>query len=217
MDHISLEFRNILNTNNKNLVEIVNAAYINKSNISAANITIDDITTPDLLPIEIASLESINFTTNGPTPLFLNDTTPVRINNYTNAKISEDYDVSYNDLSNYGLYIDRSINPFNSAKLKLNNMVRFQKQGSKYFNYVQPYQHFLSTPKDGVNCYSFALKPIDYQPSGVCNFSKFQNIDLEFEFNKNLDKNVNNSYIHYYATNYNLLKINNGKGNLIFL
>ena len=217
LDHINSEFKNIVNNNNKNLVEIVNSAFINKSNITSSTITLDDINTPELLPIEILSLQTNNFTTLGTTPLFNSAFTPERIKIYNSCKISEDYDIIYNDFSNYGLYIDGSVNPFKTSKLKLNNHTRFNKQSNKYFNYVQPYQHFSSTPSEGINCYSFALNPIEYQPSGICNFSKFEDKELEFEFNTKLDKKIKNSYIYIYATNYNLLKISNGRSNLLYL
>ena len=40
-----------------------------------------------------------------------------------------------------------------------------------YFNKQQMYQHFKKKPKDGIYVYSFALNPLEFQPSGNCNFS----------------------------------------------
>ena len=75
-------------------------------------------------------------------------------------------------LQNYGIFIDGSVNPIAYALLKFNGHDRFDRREGEYFNYVQPEQHHSNTPKDGINCYSFALYPEDHQPSGACNFTK---------------------------------------------
>ena len=82
------------------------------------------------------------------------------------------------DYTNYGNNIDGTDNPITTSKLQLNGHDRFQARDGSYFNYVQPYQHFTNTPADGINVYSFALKPEDHQPSGTCNFSRIDNATL---------------------------------------
>jgi len=71
---------------------------------------------------------------------------------------------------NYGIFIDGSVNPIHHGILQLNGQDRFCKRDGHYFNYVQPYQHFSCTPSDGINVYSFALRPEEHQPTGSCNF-----------------------------------------------
>ena len=44
---------------------------------------------------------------------------------------------------------------------------------------VQPYQHHRSIPAPGINCYSFALNPEDDQPSGSCNMSRIDLVQLQ--------------------------------------
>ncbi len=65
------------------------------------------------------------------------------------------------------------------AKLQINGHDRFSVRDSRYFRRVQPYQHHTGAPDKPVYCYSFALRPEEYQPSGTCNFSRIDNAYLE--------------------------------------
>ena len=88
------------------------------------------------------------------------------------------FSCSLNSHNNYGVHVDGSANPVLSGKLQLNGHDRFSTRGGNYFNYVQPYEHFRNTPADGINVYSFALNPIEHQPSGSCNMSRIDNATL---------------------------------------
>lgn len=123
------------------------------------------------------------------------------------------------DHFNYGNNIDRSDNPVVAAKLQLNGSDRFQERDGAYFNYVQPWQHFSNTPADGINVYSFALKPEDHQPSGTCNFSRIDNATLQIRCGQNNATGLNdykeshlgvNSVLKIYAVNYNVLRVMSG-------
>jgi hypothetical protein len=136
------------------------------------------------------------------------------------------------DYFNYGNMVDGSDNPLYTGKLQLNGHDRFQDRDGNYFNYVQPYQHFSNTPADGINVYSFALKPEDHQPTGTCNFSRIDNATLLLDvgvYNKSYNsisstsstdlnsfKNrsgyLNNasSQLNIYTVNYNVLRVMSG-------
>ena len=123
------------------------------------------------------------------------------------------------DHFNYGNNIDRSDNPVVASKLQLNGSDRFQERDGAYFNYVQPYQHFSNTPADGINVYSFALKPEDHQPSGTCNFSRIDNATLQIKCGENNNPADSmykeshlgvNSVLKIYAVNYNVLRVMSG-------
>ena len=132
------------------------------------------------------------------------------------------YGVSVQDQFNYGNYINGTNNPVASAKLQLNGSDRFQERDGYYFNYVQPYQHFSNTPADGINVYSFALKPEDHQPSGTCNFSRIDNATLQVKLGLDNQPSTGGSYatdyigtssnslINIYAVNYNVLRVMSG-------
>ena len=72
-------------------------------------------------------------------------------------------------------------NPTVRAKLQLNGHDRFSTRLGSYFNLVQPYQHFPNIPATGINVYSFALQPVEHQPSGTCNFSRIDNATLQLQ------------------------------------
>lgn len=55
-------------------------------------------------------------------------------------------------------------NPVVEAQLQLNGHDRFSKREGKYFNIVQPFQAHTNVPREGINVYSFALRPEEHQP-----------------------------------------------------
>ena len=118
------------------------------------------------------------------------------------------------DYFNYSDNIDCTGNPIKNAKLQLNGHDRFSERDGAYFNYVQPYQHFEVTPCDGLNVYSFALKPMEHQPSGTCNFSRIDNTTL------NLTTTYSTTYgtgvVKIYAVNYNIFRVMSGMGGLAY-
>ena len=59
-----------------------------------------------------------------------------------------------------------------------------------------------------INCYSFALKPEEHQPSGTCNFSRIDTAHLEFGTAPTAG--------NIYAVNYNVLRIMSGMGGLAY-
>ena len=61
-----------------------------------------------------------------------------------------------------------------------------------------------------INCYSFALKPEEHQPSGTCNFSRIDNAQLMFS------GGTNPTVANIYAVNYNVLRIMSGMGGLAY-
>jgi hypothetical protein len=133
------------------------------------------------------------------------------------------------DYFNYGNMVDGSDNPLYTGKLQLNGHDRFQDRDGNYFNYVQPYQHWSNTPADGINSYSFALKPEDHQPTGTCNFSRIDNATLlvdvglynkpyssvssdsnAFKNRAGLLANGAASQLNIYTVNYNVLRVMSG-------
>ena len=62
-----------------------------------------------------------------------------------------------------------------------------------------------------INCYSFALKPEEHQPSGTCNFSRIDTATLETT--SPLSATTND---RIYAVNYNVLRIMSGMGGLAY-
>jgi len=125
-------------------------------------------------------------------------------NNFSTAE-SENANTTANNYSN-------SSNPTMQAKIMLNGNDRFATRKGDYFSLVQPYQHHENTPDEnhnGINVYSFALKPEEHQPSGTLNMSRIDTAVLS------LSSSVAGT-IHVYAVNYNVLRILSGMGGLAY-
>lgn len=101
---------------------------------------------------------------------------------------------------------------FSHARLLLNGHDRFSERESSYFRLMEPHHIHTSIPKKHVYCYGFCIKPEQEQPSGSLNFSRVDSAQIRFQMN-----DVNNAYdFILFATNYNVLKIENGQGGLVF-
>lgn len=92
-----------------------------------------------------------------------------------------------------------------SAGLLINGGQRFTPRVVKYFNEIQPYQHFPRAPAVGVCAYSFAVKPAEHQPSGSINMSRIDTAMLQLTFTSSA---ATNSYV--FALNTNVLRVMNG-------
>tara|TARA_B100001964_G_scaffold229140_1_gene281090 strand:+ start:2026 stop:3282 length:1257 start_codon:yes stop_codon:yes gene_type:complete len=103
-------------------------------------------------------------------------------------------------------------NVVSGSKLQLNGHDRFAERTGAYFNYVQPFQHHTACPANGINSYSFALKPEEHQPSGTCNFSRIDNATLAV----NSGGVSSSATIKVFATNYNVLRVMSGMGGLAY-
>jgi hypothetical protein len=96
------------------------------------------------------------------------------------------------------------------AKLQLNGHDRMRVREADYFKYVQQYQHHTGGVTDNnIQCYSFALKPEEHQPSGTCNFSRIDNAVLAITSGSTETHRV-------YAVNYNVLRVMSGMGGLAY-
>lgn len=139
------------------------------------------------------------------------------------------YDATIIQQFNYGLLIDGSGNPVESALIQLNGHDRFKEREGAYFNYVQPWQHHTHTPSDGINVYSFGLNPEEHQPSGTANLSRIDNTQLNLRLSDptsivggdsgvvpSLNFFNSETQLYIYATNYNVLRILAGMGGLAY-
>jgi hypothetical protein len=105
-------------------------------------------------------------------------------------------------------------NPVVTAKLQLNGQDRFSEREGSYFSWVQPYQAHTRCPDEGINVYSFALRPEEHQPSGTCNFSRIDNATLQLVLTNATVEGTKTAKVRVYATNYNVLRIMSGMGGL---
>jgi len=107
-------------------------------------------------------------------------------------------------------------NPVVVAKLQLNGQDRFSEREGSYFDVVQPYQSHTRHPDTGINCFAFALRPEEHQPSGTCNFSRIDNATLQLVLSNATVAGVATAKVRVYATNYNVLRVMSGMGGLAY-
>ena len=130
--------------------------------------------------------------------------------------------------TNYGTYLDGTSNPCATSQIFINGAKLSDIQKSGYYNNLIPYYSHTSTPVDGINCYSFALMPEEYQPSGSCNMSNIRIIQLFLEIDDKmlleLDKTTPKKNtivpeiitIKIFSVSQNILRIIGGMASLAF-
>ena len=99
--------------------------------------------------------------------------------------------------------------PITHAELLLNTTPRFVKKSALYWRGVMPYERHSNLPEAFIYCMCFALDPeASLQPSGSCNFSRIDNIELVLDMQSALNNEAYNVYI--YARNWNILRFKDG-------
>ena len=110
------------------------------------------------------------------------------------------------------------------AKLQLDGYDRFSERGPAYFRLEQPYEHHTTTPVNSfIYNYCFALRPEDAQPTGTMNASRIDSITWQIQMNPILSnpclpesKQRGGCHIVVYGHNYNVFRVINGFGGLLF-
>ena len=116
------------------------------------------------------------------------------------------------NVATYGNNYVASKNPILKAKLQLNGNDRMAERSGLYFSRVQPYQHHENVPSQfhqGINVYSFAIKPEEHQPSGTLNMSRIDTAQLSLS-------SSTTGTIYVFTVNYNVLRILSGMGGLAY-
>ena len=101
------------------------------------------------------------------------------------------------------------------TELFLNGQPRFRAESGTYFNRVESFYHHYRRPPTGIDCYSFAIRPEDHQPSGTCNMSKIDYVNLNFRLDP-IVSSQNQVNVRVYSVNYNVLRIFYGLGAVAF-
>jgi len=110
------------------------------------------------------------------------------------------------------------INGYDNSIIKketvlVDNIERVTYRNSKYFTQIQPYCGHTST-QDGIHVYSFSLFPEELQPSGSINLENISNLGLKIKISKN--KKYNDIKLRTYAVIYNVFRVENNLGALLF-
>jgi len=154
---------------------------------------------------------------------WINEIEPPWSNAFNNPYFEEYYsqDIAKEKMNDTNYVYRNSPYILKNMQLKLNGTDRFASQEQDFFSRVMPYKYAKKMPKKGILMYSFAVNPLDHQPSGSCNFSRFNSIELFLETQDVPKPTGLNDYmykydINVYTVNYNILRIMSGMGNLEF-
>ena len=142
---------------------------------------------------------------------------------------------SSSDTIKYGPLWSNQSNRVKDCLIQINGVDRFTKESGNYFQIIPKYynhnginlskilenifninnKYNLSIASLDPFVYYFCLYPEKLQPSGSCNFSKIDNAVLSMNLYSinNLDDILE---IRIYALGYNILKISNGMGGLLY-
>lgn len=130
--------------------------------------------------------------------------------------------------NNFGTRPDKSGQTAYSIQIKLNyTEITDPTVPVTYYNYAQPYMYFRHSPTDGEYIYSFSIAPMEIQPSGTCNFSRIDDISINYQFSpefvhlvcQNLfeaDGIQTGAYIGTYVMSYNIIRFMSGMAGLAF-
>ena len=97
----------------------------------------------------------------------------------------------------------------------LNSNPRISFRGSDYFMNIQQYQDFQYTTVPGIHFYSFGLFPLLLQPTGTCNMSQLDDVQIQLSLSPVVTPTLTASF-RAYAVCYNVLRIINGLAGLVF-
>lgn len=138
--------------------------------------------------------------------------------------------LQYQNLSDSNCQSNKDIDSFDSLQnimftsvLKFNGQQRNKIRDHTYYEQLQNYRyHTNSYP--GVYTYSFSLHPEDIAPSGSANFSRIDQVEMDFVLrtppslnDSSLQKTPEHAYNGYiYARNYNVFRVMAGIGSIVF-
>jgi hypothetical protein len=137
--------------------------------------------------------------------------------NVYNSLVEKDLAILYNNLTDidiirietlFDTYYQDKLNEqlISKSQLYLNSIERYNLSGD-ITNKIVPYQSYTNSIS-GLNIYNFSLHPLEYQPSGYCNFSSLK---PEFRLTVN-NLNFKNEVIKQYlfARSYNIIRFISG-------
>lgn len=127
----------------------------------------------------------------------------IQINDYFNFSINPiELDKQYNNI-------------INQVKLNINSIERVEIYDFEYFSLIEQFKSKFNHRLKNIGVYSFALHPLDYQPSGSMNFSKVDDAYLDLTLNQKISYN-HPVEISAFGLEYNVFRVINGLAGLAF-
>ena len=131
-------------------------------------------------------------------------------NDYFNYTDDYLYEYKNNNYVKYGKSL------INSENIMFNGYDRISNRTYSYFNDIQPLQHFSKGISEGLQVYSYALDPKEFQPSGSCNMSYINNTSIQMNVKYIINDN-NPAIFKGYSLGQNILRIVDGLAGLVFV
>jgi hypothetical protein len=139
---------------------------------------------------------------------------------FTDSNVNDHFNYTDDYLYTYDYNTKKHVlngnNLIKYQNIQYNGYDRISRRSTNYFNHLQPYQHFITSPNEGINVYSYSLDPTKFQPSGSCNYSYIGLTEIKLNLNYIInDKNT--AIFKGYALGHNILRIIDGLGGLVFI
>ena len=122
--------------------------------------------------------------------------------------------------------------PISSCRIMINGMERFQEREGSYFRFVQPYSVVGKAPSAGVYMYSFGFNNSSNTNTGTLNFSRIDMATFDYTTKAATAATIADvvdakttttvsaldafTHLKFFASNYNVLRIQSGMGGLRF-
>lgn len=106
-----------------------------------------------------------------------------------------------------------------SVNIKLNSEDRIVTRPMSYFTRFlhKTYRKAMNIPNlDRIGIFSFAVNPLDINPTGTCNFSKILDKEMIISIANNTVSTVQSKELMIFAVNYNIFRVNGGMGGLAY-
>ena len=114
---------------------------------------------------------------------------------------------------------DAYVDLIQDVTLRVAGQSLFENENADWFRLEQPIRYHKNVPAvssnsdyKGIYVHSFAIKPENYQPSGTLNFSAVDKVELMVS----LTRPTKNYNLVVFAWGYNILRIQNGLGGLVY-
>lgn len=98
----------------------------------------------------------------------------------------------------------------------MNGNSRVSLRDASYFDNIQKIMHCRCTGLPGINMYAFGMYPFIIQPSGSCNMSQIDNIQIQLNLTSNVNV-LNHANFRAYCLCNNVLRIAGGLAATVFL
>lgn len=103
-----------------------------------------------------------------------------------------------------------------SEAILMNGNPRVSMRNSAYFTNVQFYQYTKHTPSAGTHMFSFATSPLATYPTGTCNTSQIENLEINMQLASCVDIN-NPAIFKEYSLGYNVFRVSGGYSGIVFI